>query len=129
MMADAVLTVNGVKVEKSAARLTFDVDNVIVTFGDDSTSRYDMEEISFTFLPSAGMESIKSFGTLTVSAGERLEISGISEGCALQVFDLQGKLSARATSSGGTCEIDISHLEAGAYILKAGNEIVKFIKR
>ncbi|MDE7350568.1 MAG: T9SS type A sorting domain-containing protein [Muribaculaceae bacterium] len=129
VMADAVLTVNGQKVEKTVTRLTFEGDNVKVTFGDNSTSSHDMEDVSFSFVPSAGIETISSFGTLSVTVGDRLEISGTTNGCRLQVFDLQGRLSVQATAMGDTCEIDISHLEGGAYILKAGNDIVKFFKR
>lgn len=129
VMADAVLTVNGLKVEKTVTRLTFEGDEVKVTFSDDSESSHDMADVSFSFVPSAGVGSVLSFSTLNISVGDRLEISGTYAGCRLQVFDLKGQLSAQAVASCNTCVIDISHLEGGAYILKAGNEIVKFIKR
>ncbi len=129
VMADAVLTVNGQKVENTVARLSFEGDNVKVTFIDDSTLSHDMGDVSFSFVSSVGVETVSSFGSLTVTVGKQLEISGISEGCSLQVYDLHGRLSAKATASGESCVIDISNLEGGAYILKAGNEIVKFIKR
>lgn len=129
VMADVVLTVNGHKVENTVTRLSFEGDNVNVTFIDDSTLSHDMSEVSFSFVSSVGIESVSSFGNLNVTVGKQLEISGISNGCPLQVYDLHGRLSAKATASGETCVIDISHLEGGTYILKAGTEIVKFIKR
>lgn len=128
-MADAILTVNGQKVEKSVTRLTFDGDNVKVAYGDNTTSHHDMADVAFSFSSSSGIDAVSSFGSIAVSVGNQLEVSGVIPGCTLQVFDVRGRLVAQATAMSGECVMEISHLEGGVYILKAGKEIVKFVKR
>ncbi|MDE6485264.1 MAG: T9SS type A sorting domain-containing protein [Duncaniella sp.] len=128
-LADVILTVNGQKVEKSVTRLTFDGDNVKVAYGDNSTSHHDMAEVAFSFSSSSGISAVSSFGAIAVSVGNQLEVAGVAPGCTLQVFDVRGRLVAQETAVADECTVDISHLEGGVYILKAGKEIVKFVKR
>lgn len=126
--ADAVLTVNGSEVQKAVATLTFDGDNVTVTYADNSTSSHDMEAVSLSFSPSSSLETLR-FSELKVTVGSQLEVAGVAEGCLLQVFDIRGRLAVQARSAGSECAMDISALEPGVYLLRAGNEIVKFVKR
>lgn len=127
--ADAIMTVNGQKVEKAVTRLTFDGDKVKVAYGDNSASEHDMAEVAFSFSSSSGIDAVSSFGTLAVTVGNQLEVSGIAPGCTLQVFDIRGRLVAQETAVDAACIVEISHLEGGVYVLKAGKEIVKFVKR
>ncbi len=128
-LADAVLTVNGQQVQKSVTRVTFDGDKVNVTYGDNSSSQHDMADVAFSFTSSSGIDAVSSFGTLAVTVGNQLAVSGVAPGCTLQVFDVRGRLVAQAQAVANECTVEVSHLEGGVYILKAGKEIVKFIKR
>ena len=54
-----------------------------------------------------------------------LNISGLAEGTLVKIFDASGK---QMTSTYDTT-INVSNLKAGMYIMKAGNQIVKFVKK
>ncbi|MDE5829717.1 MAG: hypothetical protein K2H48_07010 [Duncaniella sp.] len=128
-MADAALTVNGQRVEKSVTNITFDGDNVKVYYADNTMTHHDMAEVAFSFASSSGIGAVSAFGSLAVKVDNQLEVSGVAPGCRLQVFDVRGRAVAGATAEATDCTVEISHLEGGVYILKAGNEIVKFVKR
>ena len=58
-----------------------------------------------------------------------LIVSGTESGCNIQVFDLHGKNVYSVQASGGDVEIPVANLIDGTYLLKAGNKVVKFIKK
>lgn len=126
--ANAVLTVNGQQVQKALTHLTFDGDNVIVHYADNSTSNHDMAAAAINFDTTTGLTEL-TFSELTVTVGNTLEISGVAEGCLLQIFDIRGRLAGQVRSESTQCSMDISSLESGVYLLRAGNEVVKFVKR
>lgn len=59
-----------------------------------------------------------------------LQISGEANINGVAVYDLLGKQVVNASYTAGDIEVDLSHLQAGAYILKAisNNGAVKTIK-
>lgn len=67
-------------------------------------------------------------GTLTVASG-RLTLTGLDSGAEAQVLDTAGRLLRRCKATGGTVEIDLRSCPAGAYLLRAGGQTVKFMKR
>ena len=127
--AGQTITINGQIIEKTATELTFDGDNVILRFSDGTSQSADMETVSIVFDNSTtGIDQIHSFsfnGTVTGN----LNISGIEPGQTIEVFDVSGKKVLSAKASNENINIDISNVKAGVYVLRAGNDMVKFIKR
>ena len=111
--ADAVqtLTINGQKVEKVVSQLTFSGDNVVLHF-DGSEESYPMNEVQIDF---------------TVTNG--LNIAGLADGTPVAVYDISGKKVAGVRAAGKVTQLSVDGLNGGVYILKAGNQIVKFVKR
>lgn len=126
-MADAVLTVNGQQVEKAVASLSFDGDDVVVTYGDNSSSRHDLGDAVLNFSDVTGIGEL-TFSKLTVTVGETVVVKGVASGTAIQVFDIRGRLVTAATSVGDECTLDLSGVQPDVYLLRAGNQIVKFVK-
>lgn len=121
------LTINGQKVEKVVSQLTFSGDNVVLHFGSSEES-YPMEEVQIDFAPSSGIDNIKTFQLNGFLDGQ-LNISGLAAGTPIAVYDISGKKLAQAWAEGETTRVSLDGLNGGVYILKAGNQIVKFVKR
>ncbi len=79
---------------------------------------------------SVGVDNVLSqqFAIYPNPTSDQLNICGIQQPTAITLFDLQGRTMATQTlAQDGT--LNISHLTAGTYILKVGNETVKIIKQ
>lgn len=129
VVADAVMTVNGNPVEKTPVSLVPVGDQVSVEFDDNTVVLFPMEQVAFSFSVETGLNSVMSFGKLSVTVGNSLEVTGTAPGCILQVFDVKGRLVAQAKAETDACTVNISALAPDVYILRAGKEIVKFVKR
>lgn len=121
-----ILTINGETVEKVVSRMTFDGDNVVLHFGNE-TSTHDMEAVSLEFKQFDGIDNIQA-GFITGLVGDLLVIEGVENGTVIEIYNMQGILCTSQKTVGNSAEIDMSGFNAGAYILRAGNQIVKFVK-
>ena len=45
------------------------------------------------------------------------------------VYDAAGRPQVRVTATGGETVVSIGHLPAGAYVVKAGSQTFKFMKK
>ncbi len=122
------LTIDGVTVDKTVATITFDGDKAILTFGDNSSESHDLESVKLDFSSTTALTDL-SVGSLSVSVGESILVSGVAEGTPMQVYNLRGVLVKSQTADGSECSVSLEGLESGVYIFRAGNEIVKFVKR
>lgn len=122
------ITINGDTLEKEATELTFDGDNVILHFSDETTQTCDMSEVSIAFNEPTSIESIKTFNLKGATNGE-FEIGGLVPGQSIQIYDISGKKIFGTKSTSETQQIDISNVKSGTYILRVGSNVVKFVKR
>ena len=122
------LTINGESVEKAVAQITFDGDNVILHFVDETTQTADMETVTIDFDVVNAIDMVNSAFRLNSMVGGTLDISGL-ETDAVSIYDASGRMVLRSRVSGSDATLDVNHLHGGMYILKAGNQIVKFMKR
>ena len=125
LMADDVkqtLTINGETVEKAVVSITFDGDNVVLHFDDASEQSADMNTVTLNIdVSGTGISVLK--GEVT----DRLSIEGLPEGTPVTIYDASGRLVLSSLAS--NLSPLTSHLPHGVYVLKAGNQIVKFVKR
>lgn len=127
--ADVVqtLTVNGQKVEKVVSQITFSGDNVVLHF-DGTEETYPMDDVQIDFTSGAGIGNISTFKLNTFVDGQ-LNIAGLEAGTQVAVYDVSGKKLAHAQAEGESTLVNVDNLNSGVYILKVGNQIVKFVKR
>lgn len=119
------LIINGEVVEKVVTKITFEGDLAVLTFADSSVAQEDMGNIVLQFSDSpTSIKCISAFQLNNVVDGS-LNINGLAEGTLVQIFDASGK---QVVATYGTT-INVSSLKPGMYILKAGNQIVKFAKK
>ena len=125
--AEQTLTINGQKVEKVVSQLTFSGDNVVLHF-DGSEESYPMNEVQIDFTVTNGINNLKTFTFNGIVDGQ-LNIAGLADGTPVAVYDISGKKVAGVRAAGKVTQLSVDGLNGGVYILKAGNQIVKFVKR
>ena len=120
-----ILIINGEVVEKVVTKITFEGDLAVLTFADETIISEDMGNVVMQFTASpTSIKNVEAF-QLNKAVGDNLEINGLVEGTQVQVFDATGKQVIVTYDS----TINVSSLKPGMYILKAGNQIVKFAKK
>ena len=119
------LIINGETVEKIVTKITFEGDLVVLTFADTSVSSEDMGNVilRFSYLATS-IKDINAF-QLKQAVDGSLNIKGLAEGTQVQIFDASGKQMTATNDA----TINVSSLKPGMYILKAGSQIVKFVKK
>lgn len=127
--ADVVqtLTINGQTVEKTVTQLTFSGDNVVLHF-EGSDESYALDDVVLDFSDVSSINSINTFKLNGLVDG-RLDISGLAAGTPVAVFDISGKKMASLRAGEETTQVNVGNFRSGVYILKAGTQIVKFVKR
>ena len=119
------LIINGEVVEKVVTKITFEGDLAVLTFADETVVSEDMGNVIMRFMSSpTSIKNVEAF-QLNKAVGDNLEIDGLVEGTQVQVFDATGKQVIVTNDP----TINVSSLKPGMYILKAGNQIIKFAKK
>lgn len=116
------IIVNGETLQKTAVKLTFDGDNVVLHFADATTATFDMATVVLTFGESSAIHSVYE---LRQTIDNKLSLGNLEPDTEVLVFNAAGKQIVRSTAS----SLDVSALNSGIYVMKAGRQIVKFIKR
>lgn len=118
------LTINGQTVEKTVSRITFDGDNVVLHFLDNTSQVEDMDAVVLGF--DYNTTSIYSF------EGEvkgKLNLGGLPEGTVVTIYDAKGRTVATTTARQAKTVLSTAKLNSGVYMIKAGDKAVKFVKK
>lgn len=119
------LTINGEKVEKVVARITFDGDNVILLFGDETQQSADMSSVTLQFT----LDDDTAIEALRQPVGDLLNIKGLEPGTHVSVYNAKGEIVASVKASDAQELLQTGSLKKGVYLIKAGKHVVKFIKK
>lgn len=119
------LVINGEKVEKVVARITFEGDNVVLTFSDQTAQTADMESVKLSFTP----EDLTAIGTIRNAVNKTFSIEGLEPGTEITVYNADGKQVLTTHASEDLTILKMTSLKKGVYLMKAGKQVVKFIKR
>ena len=119
------LIINGEPVEKVVTKITFNGDLAVLTFSDATEISEDMGNVILRFSSSpTSIKNVEAFQLNNV-VGDNLDINGLAAGAKVVIYDASGKDVITTNGS----NINVSGLKPGMYILKAGNQIVKFVKQ
>ncbi|WP_337949209.1 T9SS type A sorting domain-containing protein, partial [Prevotella pectinovora] len=91
-------------------------------------SGYALDDVVLDFSDVSSINSINTFKLNGLVDG-RLDISGLAAGTPVAVFDISGKKMASLRAGEETTLVNVGNFRSGVYILKAGTQIVKFVKR
>ena len=123
-----VVIINGQEVEKFATKITFSGDNAIVTFSDGTTDTADMSNVVIYLNVSTDISKVQTFNYNGI-IGDDIRLSNIAEGTAVTIYDATGKVLQQVKATDTTLSLNTASLKSGVYVLKAGNQIVKFLKK
>lgn len=123
-----IVIINGQEVEKVATKITFSGDNAIVSFSDGSSQSADMSQVVIYLNITTDIRKVESF-SFNGLIGDELRLSNIAEGTAVIIYDATGKVLQQTKATDTTLSLNTASLKSGVYVLKAGNQIVKFLKK
>ena len=123
-----VVIINGQKVEKVATKITFNGDNAVVSFSDGSSQSADMSQVVIYLNVSTDISKVQTFNYNGI-IGDELRLSNIAEGTTVTIYDATGKVLQQVKATDTTLSLNTASLKNGVYVLKAGNQIVKFLKK
>lgn len=95
-----VVTVNGTKVNKTVTKMTFDGDDVVLTFGDNTTQKVDMSQVTIAFTVADAIKALEQE----------------PQDAPVNYFDLNGKQLKKAPKK-------------GAYMMQKGQTVVKILTK
>lgn len=61
--------------------------------------------------------------------GTELSVSGVKAGTLVTVYDMKGRIAARAKAQGESATINAASLNAGIYVVRTGDKAVKIVKK
>ena len=127
--ADKTVYLNGVATQQNVVSISFDGDYVLLSYDDNSSFKIDMESVEIDFTGNAGVDdATSSFLSVNTLVGDVLRVSNVETGLFLQIFDVNGRVWMAKRAESDVTEFQTTVLPKGAYLLKAGNKVVKFIK-
>ncbi len=106
--------------------------NVVTTDGGTTAHKIsDIDRIELTST-ATGIHSTPTADAhnITVrSAGYTIMAEGLADGTVMEVYAANGALVGKTTAKGGKAVLDAAGLGAGVYVVKAGDQSVKMVKR
>lgn len=120
--------VNGSEISTIVVSITFDGDNAVLNFSDGTQSSHDMSTLEILFPEISTLIESNSY-ILSQMVHDQLIIENCTGNQLVCIFDMAGRLMHQMRSEEGMFSIDVNHMNAGVYILKIGNEAVRFIKQ
>ena len=87
-----------------------------------------MNDVQIDFSGTDGINTVSTFSFNGIVDGQ-LNLAGLAAGTPVAVYDISGKKVAVTRAQAEATQLNIDNLNGGVYILKAGNQIVKFVKR
>lgn len=119
------LTINGETVQKLVTRITFEGDNVVLLFSDGASQTADMESVKLSF----SVEDLTAIGTIKGEIVDKLFVEGLEPGTEVVIYNTEGKQMMTARASEVQTVLKTKALKKGIYLMKAGKQVVKFVKR
>jgi len=123
-----VVIINGQEVQKVATKITFSGDNATVSFSDGSSQTADMAQVVINLNVTTDIRKVETF-SFNGLIGDVLTLSNVAEGTTVTIYDATGKVLQQVKATDTTLSLNTASLKNGVYVLKAGNQIVKFLKK
>lgn len=125
------IMINGESLDLEVNEITYDGDNVVLHWTDNSITNTDMSQVIMSLaMEHAGINDVKIYSLNGLQNGF-LNITHLDPGLSVSLYDISGNKLYETYNykMNGFQTIDINPLNSGIYLLKANNSIVKFIKK
>jgi hypothetical protein len=127
--SNPIVNINGTQMGQTLTKLTFSGDNVILHFNDgtiDTTD--DLASVYIDMQTVTGITSLKAYQSNKITDNCVL-LNDIPSGGLVTVYNIAGQKIIQTTTSGNTYSLSLQPLPSGTYIIKTGNNTIKFQKR
>ena len=124
------ITINDESVEgRNVRRILFDKENIKLVYDDDTESDL-VNKGLIIFDELTGLKGMRVYTATAAVSGDVLTLKGLDPAKGVTVFDTNGRqvLAMEATRS-EVAIINIGHLNDGVYVLRNGQNVIKFVKR
>ncbi|MBR2262292.1 MAG: hypothetical protein IJ916_11445 [Paludibacteraceae bacterium] len=129
--AEKALMINGDVAEKNdISEITINGDELELKYADGSTFKLDMEAVEVKFFgtnsinaTAANVYSINSF------VDDYISLKNIEQGSVIQIIKTDGTVLYSAIANDVEMTINTDKLTPAPYLLKVGNQIIKFFKK
>lgn len=124
------ISINGTRVDKMVTEITYDENNITLHWNDNTSISNKIAQLMIK-LASGDDNNIDKIKIASISGLYKngLTIDGITLGSLLYIYDVQGNLIMQNQATSTSCELDISQLNTGIYLLKTSEEVIKFVKQ
>ena len=125
------VTINGRTIEMTVVSMSFNGDQVILSFSDQTSMTIDMSTLHIT-LPSGfptDISQMEAYQLANSIENGVLRIKNLKAKMPISIFNAKGLEVVRAVAHEKETLIDMTRQPSGVYLLRAGNQIVKFVKR
>lgn len=97
----------------------------------DNSTIDDVTKVTFAKVDASGIKDVKydSDGVYAKEVDGSLIISGCHAGNKAEVYSANGQIMKSQTIIGDGCDIDVSTLPKGVYVLRIGKTAIKFLKK
>ncbi len=125
------LTINGNIIDLVAVNLTFNGDQVTLKFTNNTTMDVDMALVKIIFPTGVStiIGNLQTYELKSVVEDGILRVRNIKAKTPLSVFNSNGQEVARTVSQEQETTVDLSNQPAGVYLLRAGSQVIKFVKK
>lgn len=89
----------------------------------------DIEKIELTASTSSIAQAKGNGGITLRSSGSTVSAEGLADGKSLEIYSAAGELVGKAVAKGGKAELSVEQLAGGVYVVKAGQQSIKMVKR
>jgi|GEM_PF-653074 len=119
-------------------KITFNTGSMSIVLKNGQTSPIslsDVQKILFSQKTGNGIEDITNSDAVSLLSiypnpvQDVLYVEGVAEETAIRVFNLKGELFQTTIAKEKVVQLNVGTLQQGMYILQAGNQAVKFIKK
>ena len=113
------ISINGTRVDKMVTEITYDENNITLHWNDNTSISNKIAQLMIK-LASGDDNNIDKIKIASISGLYKngLTIDGITLGSLLYIYDVQGNLIMQNQATSTSCELDISQLNTGIYLLK-----------
>lgn len=129
-----VVKVNGTELTNVMTSVTFSGNVVVINYTDGANAQFSLSDdivITFSADGPTGIQPQSSFNTFEYrkAIDGSMEVSGIADGTLVTIYSVTGEQVLTGKATGGVANLDVSGLTSGTYILRAGSNVIKFMKR
>ncbi|MDD2559428.1 MAG: T9SS type A sorting domain-containing protein [Bacteroidales bacterium] len=128
--SERIVRIEGQELEQAVSRISFRGDTAILHFGEGDSLATHCLLLAVEFTAQSGLSSLQNSRVLLARnpVKDYLPLENLEVGNSLLLYDNEGRLIKKQKVSSSSEQIDLSGLPAGVYLLRTGQDLIRFVK-